>query len=131
MCKHCEIAWIGEVLSRQNFVDVLTFWVIDPNQCFLFETSDLVSDPVGGVAEKPGGGRDTRVKVWRDNLARLRWNSHAGGQKWSSYGQRADFSRLPQKGGQKVDNFALKGKRDTSLSGQNPVLYGLFVVGAE
>ena len=42
MCKHCEIAWIGEVLSRKNFVDVLTFSAVDPNQCFLFKTSDPV-----------------------------------------------------------------------------------------
>ena len=42
MCKHCEIAWVGEVLSRQNLVEVLTFWAVDTNQCFLFETNDPV-----------------------------------------------------------------------------------------
>jgi hypothetical protein len=36
-----------------------------------------------------------------------------------------------QKGGQKVDNSAQKEKRDISPSGQDPVLYDLFVVGAE
>ncbi len=40
MCRHCEIAWGGEVLSREEYLEFLRFWVVDSNQCCLFETKD-------------------------------------------------------------------------------------------
>jgi hypothetical protein len=45
MCKQCEIASVGEVLSRKNLVEVLTFWQVDTNQWFLFATNSPSERP--------------------------------------------------------------------------------------
>lgn len=42
MCKHCEIAWVGDVFSLYNFEEILIFWGFDTSQWFLFETNDRV-----------------------------------------------------------------------------------------
>jgi hypothetical protein len=71
MCKHCEIAWNGEVLPPKSRVEVMTFWAVDTNQWFLFATNSPSEGPSVNPWRKKHSEGLTRLIVWRENLERL------------------------------------------------------------